>query len=371
MPSQWSLRRIAAAGFVLLGVVFVGFILFKTFSVILSIFIGILVGWGLKRPVGFLEGRHIPHGLALVGVILALLALIPIAVFLVVPLVSDSLTQVWDSLQAAAQQLASRIPPSLRGTGATPAASAATATSLQAQIQKFIQDHASAIAGGVVEVGASVISLVFSLITILLIAVLWMSEEAAIRRYALSYLPEARRPTAETLWLDMEQQLGGYVRGLVVLMFVVGIGCGLGYLVLGVPSAAALGVLMFFLEFIPIPGVGSAIASVVVGIVAFADSPTKGILAVAWTIIVFETANSILFPRVMGRALGISSLGVLVALLIFVALLGPIGALVAVPLAGALGLILEVVRTGTVPTLLPQGAAAGAPPTAPIPPGAG
>ena len=228
MPSQWSLRRVAAAGFVLLGVVFVGFLLFKTYSVLLSILIGILVGWGLKQPVAFLVRHHLPRALALALVILILLALIPIAIFLVIPLVSNSLTQVWNDLLPAIEKLAGQLPSGLTGTSQSAAASS---SAVAQQVQKYVADHAGAIAGGVMEVGSSVIGLMFDLITILLIAVLWMSEEDDIRTYALSYLPAARRPTAETLWLDMEQQLGGYVRGLVVLMFMVGIGCGLGYMI--------------------------------------------------------------------------------------------------------------------------------------------
>jgi predicted PurR-regulated permease PerM len=116
------------------------------------------------------------------------------------------------------------------------------------------------------------------------------------------------------------------------------VGVGLG--VLGVPYAVLLGVLAFFMEFVPILGVFiSGAASVLIAGFAFQEV-LRPLLVLAYFVIVHVIEGDVVGPRIMGRAVGIHPATGLIALVAGTELFGVWGALFAAPVAGLLQAIL-------------------------------
>jgi predicted PurR-regulated permease PerM len=129
--------------------------------------------------------------------------------------------------------------------------------------------------------------------------------------------------------------VGGYVGGVLLQATVAGILAWVVLTILDVPFAAPLALLIFFLDLIPL--VGATIGAVMVGIVTlFADFPTDTIVWTIWAIIYQQVENNVIQPRIQQRAVNVHPLGVLVAVLFGSALLGIVGALVAIPVAATL-----------------------------------
>jgi AI-2 transport protein TqsA len=109
---------------------------------------------------------------------------------------------------------------------------------------------------------------------------------------------------------------------------------------LRIDYAAALGMAAFLLNFIPILGnVLMAIPAVLMAL-AQADVATAALVAVGYVIVNF-VLGTIVEPRLMGRALGISSLVVLLSLLFWGWVLGPVGLFLSVPLTMSVMVALE------------------------------
>jgi predicted PurR-regulated permease PerM len=105
--------------------------------------------------------------------------------------------------------------------------------------------------------------------------------------------------------------------------------------ILGVPFAAPLAVVIFFLDLIPL--IGATIGAVLVGVVTlFQDFPTATIVWVIWSIVYQQVENNLIQPQIQKRAVDINPFLVVVAVLFGSALLGVVGALVAVPVAASL-----------------------------------
>ena len=105
--------------------------------------------------------------------------------------------------------------------------------------------------------------------------------------------------------------------------------------ILGVPFAAPLAVIIFFLDLIPL--IGATIGAVLVGVVTlFQDFPTATIIWVIWSIVYQQVENNLIQPQIQKRAVDINPFLVVVAVLFGSALLGVLGALVAVPVAASL-----------------------------------
>jgi len=108
---------------------------------------------------------------------------------------------------------------------------------------------------------------------------------------------------------------------------------------MGVPYAVALGLLVAFLDLIPLAG--ATVAGIVVAIVAFLHSVPAGIVAVVFVIVYQQLENHFLQPVIYGRTVQLSPLVVLISVLVGAELAGILGALAAIPVAGTLQVIVR------------------------------
>jgi predicted PurR-regulated permease PerM len=111
--------------------------------------------------------------------------------------------------------------------------------------------------------------------------------------------------------------------------------------VFGVPYPLLLASLVAVLDLVPV--VGSSIAGVVVAAVALTVSPVVCIATIVFFIVFRFVEDYLLVPRIIGRAMKVPALITVVAVLIGGALLGIVGALVAIPIAAALQLLTQEV----------------------------
>ena len=136
---------------------------------------------------------------------------------------------------------------------------------------------------------------------------------------------------AEGLIREVEYRLGGWLRGQITLMFLVGLLTYLGLLALGVEYALPLALIAGLLEVIPV--IGPIIAAIPALVVGFGMAPWMGIWVLVLYLVVQQFENSLLVPNVMGRAVGFSPLATLVFLFIGGQLFGLGGVILAIPVA--------------------------------------
>jgi putative heme transporter len=334
MPSPWTLRRIAAATLTIIASFGLAWALFTVRDTLILVFVGVLFGLAIKGPVGWLQRRRVPRPLAIAIVLLLVLAAIPVVLVLLLPTLVNAIVSVVTTALEGYNSLAAQIPDLSDNT-------LVNIDELITQLGSLVASNSERLVGSFVGLGTSILSGVFNLVTIITIGFLWILEEEHILAWIVNLTPARYRADVREVWGELQAQLGGYIRGLVVLSLVVGLLCGVGYLVGGLRLAAAFAILAALFEMIPIPGVGLVLTGLVVGLASFADSPTQALIGVVWTVVVFQFANMVLFPRILGQAVGISALGVVVALMVFVSLLGAVGALLAIPLAGIIQILLN------------------------------
>ncbi len=101
------------------------------------------------------------------------------------------------------------------------------------------------------------------------------------------------------------------------------------------PFAAALAIVIFFADLVPL--VGATIGAIVVGLVTvFVDFPTATIVWVIYSVIYQQVENTLIQPQIQKRAVNVHPFIVLVAVLFGSALLGVLGALIAIPVAASI-----------------------------------
>jgi predicted PurR-regulated permease PerM len=184
-------------------------------------------------------------------------------------------------------------------------------------------------AAGTVLGGAVAVSTIFFLTLFLLY------ELPAIADATLAQIRPERRPRIVAAAHHMNRNVGGYVAGNLVISVICGAVTTIALYLLDVPYSLALGVFMAVFDLIPL--VGATIGSVVVIAAAFIFvGTTPGIAMFVIVMVYQQIENHILQPLVYGRTVQIPSLIVLIAVLCGGAVLGLVGALLAIPIAGTI-----------------------------------
>jgi predicted PurR-regulated permease PerM len=150
-------------------------------------------------------------------------------------------------------------------------------------------------------------------------------------------------PEREERWRnvghDIYRTVGGYVTGNLLISLIAGGSATIVLAIMGVPYSVALGLVVAFLDLIPLAG--ATLALLIVGTVAFLHTIIAGIVVVAYFIAYQQIENHFLQPVIYGRTVQLSPLAVLIAVLIGAELAGILGALAAIPVAGAIQVLIR------------------------------
>jgi predicted PurR-regulated permease PerM len=184
----------------------------------------------------------------------------------------------------------------------------------------------------------TIITIIANIIITLFMALFWMAYTDGLREFVLSLFPPHLRPTGARVLNEMSIRLGGYVRGIIINMFVIGILSGVAVWLLGLPFALLLGVFAGLTEAIPL--VGPFIGAAPAVIIGFTISPVKGLLVAGVYVLIQEFEGHTLVPLVMNRVVRLRPLTILVALSIGTLLKGLEGALLAVPFAAVVQVLI-------------------------------
>jgi predicted PurR-regulated permease PerM len=308
------------------------YVLWRIQEVIFLLFVAILVATAIEPIVNRLRRGPFTRGTGVLVVYTAIMLVIGTAAYFVIPNVlnqAGSFTQTLpERLIATRVDVAQLSQPALRG----------VLLQLLDQLNTAVQVPATPKQEDLVAVGAAAAQTIISFLSIFVLAFYWLVERASIKRVLLRSVSVARAKDVNTVWLEVEEKLGGWVRGQLVLMLAIGVMAGLGYTILGLPNAALLAVAAGLFEIVPMIGPFLAFAPAVV--VALTVSPGTAVLVIVYALVIQQIESNVLVPRVMREAVGVSPLTVLLGILIGSALYGLPGAFLAVPLAGAIQVVL-------------------------------
>lgn len=174
---------------------------------------------------------------------------------------------------------------------------------------------------------------------IVTLAAYFMLDYERVGHSVLRVFPRQAQPTVLRLAEDVSQSFGGFLRGQLLLMLTGALLSTLGLLALNVPNALALGALSGLLSLVPY--VGIVLAAVAAMLQAIPQGGLTIALVAALFFIINQLQGNVLGPLIMGRVVRLSPAAILIALLVGLALAGPVGAVIAIPTATLLKRWLE------------------------------
>ncbi len=339
--TPWTIRGmgLALGALIVIGLVALAI---AAGGVLLLLFVAILLASALEPGIGTLRDRlPLGRGATILVTYVTFFVLVLGLAFIVLP-----------AAIRQAEDLVASLPPFFEQARAwaadlRPAALASSVTALIDSIAGILKPPPPPDPDTVVEVGAVVAESVVTLLTLLTIVYFWLVEHARLQRYALAFAPAERRAGARDAWNEIENRLGMWVRGQLILMAAIGVATGIAYTLLGLPGALLLGLIAAITEAIPI--IGPLLGAIPAVLVAATVSPELAVVVAVIYVVLQFVEGSVLVPIVMRNTVGISPLLVLVSLLIGAAVGGFVGAFLAVPVAASIEIVLSRLQAREVP----------------------
>ena len=212
---------------------------------------------------------------------------------------------------------------------------------LQDRIRNLLQTKGGSLIGGVLGAGEVVLSTFSAILVVAVLAIYFLADMPRIKLLAYRLAPHSRRARVILIGDEVFAKVGGFVLGNFVTSVIAGLGTYIWLVIFGVPYPILLGLLVAFLDLIPV--IGSTIGGAIVTLVALTVSLPVAIATLGFYIAYRLAEDYLVVPRVMGRTVHVPGAVSVVAVLVGGALMGIIGALVAIPAAAALRLVLQEV----------------------------
>jgi predicted PurR-regulated permease PerM len=297
-------------------------------DVFLLIGVALFLAIGMDPAVSFLVKRRLPRWSAVIVVLLVIVAAIAGFIAAAVPAL---VTQGQDLVNAAPQWLQqAQDHNSFIG-------QLNDKFQIQQKVESLLSESGSTIAGGVLGAGEAIFGAVTDFLIIVILTIYFLADMPRIRGLFYRLVPHSRRPRAILIGDDIMAKVGGYVLGNIVISIIAGALTFAWLAIFGVPYALLLAILVALLDVIPV--VGSTIAGIAVALVALTVSLPVCLATIGFFVLYRFFEDYVLVPKIIGKAVDVPALVTVVAVLVGAALLGIVGALVAIPISAALLLL--------------------------------
>jgi len=199
---------------------------------------------------------------------------------------------------------------------------------LESSLQNLRTDLGSA-TGGILSTLSTIFGSLIALIGVMVITFYLIIEEQAMRRFLQSIVPPKYLSRLSGILDAIQQKMGMWLRGQLVLSLVIFLVTFIGLTILGVKNALVLALFAGIMEFIPY--IGSTIGAIPAVFFGFAEAIWLGIAVIGFYILVQQLENNLLVPKIMQKSVGLNPLVIIIVMLIGAKVAGIVGVLMAVP----------------------------------------
>lgn len=312
-----------------LAVLLLVYLALQAGRVIILVFLGFFLAAGFDPPVQALERRGIRRGLAVLLLFAVFVGVLTLFVVFALRPALAQLGQFIGNVPTLLETLGDRSTTIGRFLDERP--------QVRQQVQDVVTRLPNLAAGSLTTVFGivgTVVGVTFSVFTVLVLAIYFLLAMPRIRAFAARALETPERVAVFTEALG---KVGAYVTGQFTVCGFAGAASFTYFTVAGVPYAAVLALAVAILD--AVPQVGGGLAGLLGVLVALTVGVPLALLTLGYFAVYQQIENYVIAPRVFSRAVALSPVAVLVAVLVGASLAGFVGAVVALPVTAALKVV--------------------------------
>ena len=324
--SGWSVIRV-----ILILLVF--YVLYLIIDVLALLFVSLILAAALDPTVDYLQRYKIPRGVTLFGIYILAFGILSLMVVLLIPALVTQISDISQQFPAIVEKATSLF---------NTVQSYSENTGFAKEIQNSLGSIQTALVnatGGVIQTAAGIFGGIISFLTVLIITFYITIEEEAIKRFVFTSVPKKYQIYTMQLINAIQHKIGLWLRGQLILMFVIGIMTYIGLWAIGVEYALLLAIIAGIAEFVPF--LGPVIASVPAIFIAFTQSPLQALAVIILYVVIQQLENNLIVPKIMSKSVGLNPLVVIIVLFIGWELAGVVGAIFSIPVATAIYVVMQ------------------------------
>lgn len=304
--------------------------------------LSLVLAYGLRPVVDHLVAWRWPRALATaVCLVLALLVLATVLVLLV-PIVSQLTPMLRDQLPDLLVRLWGGVAPLLSQWGlSVPTSPEAIKAELVALVQSHVSQWGGAVWKSLLIGGGGLMTLAGLVLLVPMLAFYWLLDWARLTGHARALLPPRWQGASKALLDECDQLMGQYLRGQVMVMFILAAYYSTALSLAGFSLGLPIGVFTGLAVCIPYLGYGlGLVLALLAGLLqygAVSQGLAYPLLAVATVYGLGQVLESFfLTPRLVGERIGLHPLGVILMLMLFGQWMGFWGVVIALPVSALL-----------------------------------
>ncbi|WP_307128820.1 AI-2E family transporter [Streptomyces sp. B1I3] len=198
-------------------------------------------------------------------------------------------------------------------------------------LQRYVQNSAT----GVLDVSTTVLGGLFRLLTIFLFSFYFAADGPRLRRALCSVMPPARQGEVLRAWEIAVDKTGGYLYSRGLMALISGVAHYILLVVLDVPYAPALAVWVGLVSQF-IPTIGTYLAGALPMLIAFTVNPWYALWVLGFVVVYQQFENYVLQPKLTSKTVDIHPAVAFGSVVAGTALMGAVGALIAIPAVATL-----------------------------------
>ena len=304
-------------------------------SILAVIFFVLIIYAALAPIVDWLCIKKIPRILAVMVVYIAMLALGALIGIIIIPPFITQIQQLINNMP----DIIARIYPSFTALKNFYQDQVTIVEILQKPLTSF-SEQMTQIPSYIFSTASGFFIFVGVVLSVFVITFYLLLEKSALKNILEYFLQENQKEKIYNLLSEVKIKWGSWVRGQLLLVLIIGFIDFIGLSIINVPYALSLAVLVGVMEIIPY--FGPVIAAIPAVIIAYFAAPWKALAVLILYILVQQIESYVIVPKVMQKAVGLSPVIIIIALMIGAKLFGFLGILLAVPTAvGIIVLITE------------------------------
>jgi predicted PurR-regulated permease PerM len=306
-------------------------------SVLVTIGVALFVAMALEPVVRWLE---LSRGAAIAVVFVGVALVVGLLMALVVPV---AVTQVVELVTAFPGYIASLEDQDWFQRVISASGQADLYEQLLAQARQWLSNpnNLAILGGGALAIGTGLINGVSGGLIVLVLSLYFLGSMEQLKAAVVRLSPAYGRPQVTRVTNQLTESVGSYVSGMAILAFCNAILTFILLTAIGVPFAALLGAMALLVTMIPM--IGSVLQWIIASLVALF---TVGWLGLVFVIVYFaymQVEAYVMTPRVMSKAVSVPGALVLIGAMAGAALLGLLGALIAVPVTASILMVINEV----------------------------
>lgn len=308
-------------------------------TILLYVGTALFLSLGLDPVVAWLERRRLPRWAAVLITIVGVLAVFAGIILMVLPIIFDQVGQLVAAITEIVEggTIVEDMKAWLQGVFPQ-----LKVDEVFTYAQQWLQDNVGNISGsigqGVLAVGGALIAGLTGAFIVLILTIYFTASTPALKKSVYQLVPASKRPRFIDLSEQITDSVGYYVIGQLSLGAINGVLSAIFLSIIGAPFPAVLAVIAFFFSIIPLVGTLTG-STIIVLITLGLGSPTTALIAAIYYLIYMQIEAYVISPRIMNRAVSVPGAVVVIAALAGGALLGLLGALVAIPVAASILII--------------------------------